>query len=104
MGSRASVLSGPRTAKPSQPLQPGLARHERHPRKSKGSVRSRRDRSTADEYAFFRGCDPVGIVSRVGNSGGVALCANPRLLWLRWLRIWLFSRKSCETGEIPNLH
>ena len=66
----------------------GLARHERHPRKSKASIRSRRDRSTltADEYGISVAAIPAGSSIEAGNRGCRAWRANPRLLWLRWLR------------------
>ena len=60
-------------AKPSQPQQPVVSEVRATPPEKLANIRSRRDRSTltADAYGSwaFRGCDPVGIVHRVGIPG-----------------------------------
>ena len=79
-GTRAGGLERPGWQSHPSHSSRGLARHERHPRKSKASIRSRRDRSTltADEFAFlgpFVAAIPSGSSIRSEISGGVARCA-----------------------------
>ena len=67
-------------AKPSQPQQPGVSEARATPAEKQsippipqGSEHS--DCGRVRLPVVFRSCDPVGIVHRVGNTGGVARCA-----------------------------
>jgi len=71
IGTELVVLAA-RMAKPSQPQQPGVSEVRATPpeKQSKHPIPQGSQHSDCGRIRHFRGCDPVGIVHRVGKFRG----------------------------------